>query len=185
MKAAADEQGVQARGYTFRNECRKPSPWQAKWIWLDGDQNAAVGMFRKEITLAEAPQQVKAWLTADAKYRLYVNGRLVSRGPVDIGRDYAGGDTRRWFYDYRDLTPYFTKGKNVIAAEVFRHWPIGSTVSRGQPGFLFEAEVEPARTGQTDRQVRRHVAGHPGSAVPQRQHLRRRQGTGRMAIAGL
>ena len=141
MKAAADEQGVQAPGYAFRNECRKPSPWQAKWIWLGGDQNAAVGTFRKEITLAEAPQQVKAWLTADIKYRLYVNGRLVSRGPVDMGRDYAGGDTRRWFYDYRDLTPYLTKGKNVIAAEVFRHWPIGPTVSRGHPGFLFEAEA--------------------------------------------
>ena len=98
-------------------------------------------MFRKEITLAEAPRQVKAWLTADVKYRLYVNGRLVSRGPVDMGRDYAGGETHRWFYDYRDLTPYFTPGKNVIAAEVFRHWPIGFTVSRGQPGFLFEAEV--------------------------------------------
>ena len=58
-----------------------------------------------------------------------------------MGRDYAGGDTHRWFYDFRDLTPYFQKGTNVIAAEVFRQWPIGFTVSRGQPGFLFEAEV--------------------------------------------
>ena len=141
MKAAADGQGVQARGYSFRNECRKPSPWQARWIWLEGEQDAAVGMFRKEITLTESPRQVNAWLTADVKYRLYINGRLVSRGPVDMGCDYAGGETRRWFYDYRDLTPYFVQGKNVIAAEVFHHWPIGSTVSRGRPGFLFEAEV--------------------------------------------
>ncbi len=141
MKAAADAQGVQAQGYTFRNECRKPSPWQAKWIWLGGNQNAAVATFRKEITLAAAPRQVKAWLTADVKYRLYINGRLVSRGPVDMGRDYAGGETRRWFYDYRDLTAYFTSGKNVIAAEVFQHWPGGDSISRGRPGFLFEAEV--------------------------------------------
>ena len=141
MKAAADAQGVQAQGYTFRNECRKPSPWQAEWIWLGGNQNAAVATFRKEITLAAAPRQVKAWLTADVKYRLYINGRLVSRGPVDMGRDYAGGETRRWFYDYRDLTAYFTVGKNVIAAEVFQHWPGGDSISRGRPGFLFEAEV--------------------------------------------
>ncbi len=153
MKAAADQEGVQARGYTFRNDCQKPLLWQAMWIWLDDapsplaplhageGRNAAVGMFRKEISLVETPQKVSAWLTADAKYRLYVNGRLVSRGPVDMGRDFAGGETRRWFYDARDLTPYFTQGKNVIAAEVFRQWPVGPTVSRGQPGLLFEADI--------------------------------------------
>jgi len=141
MNAMADEQGAQVRGYLFGNECRKPSPWQARWIWLGGEPSSAVGMFRTEVWLAEAPKQVATWLTADMKYRLYVNGRLVSRGPVDIGTDFAGGHTHRWFYDCRDLTPFFTKGKNVIAAEVFRQWPIGFTVSRGQPGFLFEAEV--------------------------------------------
>ena len=140
MKVVVDQSGVQAPGYQFQNNCQKPSPLQAKWIWL-GDEKPAAAMFRKEITLADAPQSVKAWLTADAKYRLFINGRLVSRGPVDIGADFAGGSTHRWFYDFRDLTPFFTKGKNVIAAEVFRQWPAGCTVSRGQPGFLFEAEI--------------------------------------------
>ena len=125
MSAVADAQGVQARGYYFQNECAKKSPWQAKWIWLGGDSAAPVAMFRKTVSLHEKPQAVKAWLTADTKYLLYVNGRLVSRGPVDIGRDYAGGSTRRWFYDCRDLTPYFAEGTNVITAEVFSHWPIG------------------------------------------------------------
>ena len=32
----------------------------------------------------------------------------------------------------------------MITAEVFSHWPIGFTVSRGQPGFLFEAEITEA-----------------------------------------
>jgi alpha-L-rhamnosidase len=141
MKVTVDSQGVEARGYKFPNNCEKPSPWQARWIWLGSEEPQAAAMFRKEITLTEAPQKVKAWLTADIKYRLYVNGRLVSRGPVDMGLDYAGGTTHRWFYDFRDLTPFFTKGANVIAAEVFRQWPIGFTVSRGQPGFLFEADI--------------------------------------------
>ena len=44
------------------------------------------------------------------KYRLYMNGRLAARGPVDIGTDYAGGSTERWFYDYRDLTQLMHKG---------------------------------------------------------------------------
>ena len=142
MRVVADDQGVQAPGYGFRNDGQKASPWQAEWIWTEGKTASAATLFRKEVTLAEAPSQVSAWLTADTKYRLYVNGRLVSRGPVDIGSDYAGGSTHRWFYDCRDLTPFFRVGKNVIAAEVFRQWPIGHTVSRGQPGFLFEAELK-------------------------------------------
>jgi hypothetical protein len=142
MNVTVNADGVQARDYRFQNEGAKPSPWQARWIWLGSESSAAAAaMFRREVTLAEAPQSVKAWLTADIKYRLYINGRLVSRGPVDMGLDYAGGNTHRWFYDFRDLTSFFTKGVNVISAEVFRQWPIGFTVSRGQPGFLFEAEI--------------------------------------------
>ena len=141
MTAVADGQGAQVHGYVFHKECEKKSPWQARWIWLGDDSKPVAAMFRKVVTLEEAPKQVAAWLTADVKYLLYVNGRLVSRGPVDIGRDYAGGQTHRWFYDFRDLTPFFTKGKNVITAEVFRQSAVGSTVSRGKPGFIFEAEM--------------------------------------------
>ena len=138
MTPLVDKQGVQVKGYTFVNKCREPSPWQAKWIWLGAETSPAVAMFHKEVTLAEAPSRVMAWMSADMKYRLCVNGRLVSRGPVDMGRDYAGGDTRRWFCDCRGLASFFRKGRNVVAAEVFRQWPIGFTVSRGSPGFLFE-----------------------------------------------
>ena len=141
MTAVVDAQGVHAEGYLFHNDGKKLSPWHAHWIWTAETRPTPVAMFRKEITLDEVPEQVAAWMTADMKYRLYVNGRLVSRGPVDIGKDYTGGSIGRWFYDYRDLTSYFTKGTNVIAAEVFAAWPIKQTVSRGQPGFLFEAEV--------------------------------------------
>ena len=123
MKTQVDAEGVQTRDYAFHNKCQKPGPWQAQWI-------SGSGWFRKELTLAEAPQQVAAWLTADSHYELYINGQLVSRGPVDMGRDYDGGNTHRWFYDYRNLTPYFTKGKNVIAAKV-----------SGRPAFLFESEM--------------------------------------------
>jgi hypothetical protein len=120
MHVTVDAQGIQASHYKFQNNRAKPSPWSAHWIWLDGDATATAGMFRKEITLAEVPRTGKAWLTADLKYRLYVNGRLVSCGPVDIDRDHQGGNTHRWFYDCRELTPFFTKGTNVITAEVFR-----------------------------------------------------------------
>ena len=140
MNVLVDSNGVQAMSYNFSKECQKPETWRAKWIWLAGENNAAAAMFRKEIVLPHAPRSAKAWLTADARYRLFINGCLVSRGPVDMGRDYAGGNTHRWFYDFRELQSYLKPGTNVIAAEVFRNCT-GWTVSRGKPGFLFEAEI--------------------------------------------
>jgi len=122
MNEVVDAQGIQTRGYVFKNVCRKPSPWQAQWI-------SGSGWLRKEISLAEAPQQVSAWLTGESSFELYINGRLVSRGPVDMGRDYDGGNTHRWLYDYRDLTPFFVKGTNIIACRY-----------RGSR-FIFEAEL--------------------------------------------
>ena len=141
MRVVADDQGAQALGYTFDDRCAKPSPWQASWIWVAGDAPSSA-CFRKPFTLNEAPKQALAWMTADIKYRLWINGKLVSRGPVDQGTDYAGGNTHRWFYDFRDLTPFFHAGPNVIAAEVFARWTGGSVVSRGQHGLLFEAQVD-------------------------------------------
>ena len=144
MTVKVDTNGVQAAGYRFKADGAKPAAWLGQWIWTDAQPSPLAAMFRKTVVVHAKPQGVKAWLTADTKYLLYVNGQLASRGPVDIGRDYAGGSTRRWFYDCRDLTPYFVEGTNVIAAVVFSHWPIGFTVSRGQPGFLFEAEITDA-----------------------------------------
>ncbi len=142
IQAVVDSEGVYSPGFVFKNNCQKPTPWQAQWIWLPCDSHkVSATSFRKEIALAEAPKQVLAWLSADVKYRLYINGRLVSRGPVDIGVDFAGGSTERWFYDYRDLTTFFHKGKNILAAEVFHRWPLGHTVSRGHPGLIFEAQA--------------------------------------------
>jgi len=149
MTVRVDTNGVQSVGYRFNGDCAKPAPWLAQWIWADAQPSPLAAMFRKTVTLREKPQAVKAWLTADTKYFLYVNGRLVARGPVDIGRDYAGGSTRHWFYDCRDLTPYFVEGTNVVAAVVFQQWPIRFAVSHGQPGFLFEAEITDASGKKT------------------------------------
>ncbi len=148
MRAVAENGSVQAPGYVFQSHTQKPTPWRAPWIAPPDGTSTAVTLFRKEVILDDAPERVDAWLTADMKYLLYINGRLASRGPVDMGQDYAGGLTRRWFYDYRDLTSFFHKGANVVSAEVFSKWPIGFTVSRGKTGFLFEAEVK-AHGGQT------------------------------------
>lgn len=152
MRVRVDENGVQTRGYAFPDRCQKPSPWRAKWIWLnaeiasakEGAASLLVALFRKEIVLTEAPRQALLWMSADTSYRLYVNGRLAGRGPADIGADWPGmgaPSTGQWFYDHRDLTPYFHQGMNVVAIEVFTEPFVGSQLTRKQPGLLFEADL--------------------------------------------
>jgi hypothetical protein len=133
--------GVDAAGYRFHP--RQTQPWQGSWIWLDTSAKSPVAAwFRKEVTLAGAPQSVQARISADAVYRLWINGQLVSRGPADHGNDITAQPrwSHRWLYDARDLTPFFRKGHNVIAAEVFS---TGHPIfSLGKPGFTFEAEIQ-------------------------------------------
>jgi hypothetical protein len=142
VKVAAGD--VEAVGYRFLNRSAKPTAWQAAWIWLSpaqAERRPLAALDRKEVDLAAVPLHVDAWLSADVRYRLYVNGKLAARGPADIGRDYDGTRTGRWFYDHRDLTPLFRKGKNVIAAEITTEPLFNSDYSSGQPGLLFEAQV--------------------------------------------
>jgi len=144
MQVVVGAEGVQTRGYTFTNRCQKPTPWQAQWIWPARALPSKTEMvrFRKELVLPAAPVQVSAWISADVIYRLYINGRLVSRGPADIGRDYdRGNEGPQWLYDYRDLTPFLRAGTNVLAAEVFTTGFASSRVTRNKNGFLFEAEI--------------------------------------------
>jgi hypothetical protein len=165
MTVSANAQGVTAPGFTFHDDVQKPSPWKAHWIWLGSDDRPNAAMFRKTITLAQRPTNVMAWTSADKKYRLYINGRLASRGPVDMGNDYEGGVTGRWFYDGRDLTPFFREGRNVIAVEVFTQWP-ANALSRGQPGFLFEAEVKAPGTEKTIVKSDQSWRGSPALQFP-------------------
>lgn len=87
--------------------------WTAHWIMhptVEPEAHAVV-LFRKSIELASKPDQFVVHLSADNHYRLFVNGRYVTRGP-------ARGDIAHWFYETIDLAPYLQQGRNVIAAEV-------------------------------------------------------------------
>ena len=124
-------------------------PIPPSWVWFGktGKEPAqpTVGCVRRQITLNAVPRQVEAWISADRHYRLYINGRLVSRGPTDPGADYPGGknqgNTALYYCDYRDLTAYFHPGVNVIAVEVFAA-QLGSWYgSSGHPGLFFQAKI--------------------------------------------
>ncbi|MCW3050876.1 MAG: Bacterial alpha-L-rhamnosidase, partial [Chthonomonadales bacterium] len=124
-------------------------PLPAAWVWVGatGGQRTqtTVGCFRKQVTLKTVPRQVAAWISADRHYRLYINDRLVSRGPADPGEDYPGGksvgNTGLYYCDYRDLTQYFHAGVNVISVEVFAARLTNWYGSSGHPGLLFQAKI--------------------------------------------
>jgi hypothetical protein len=113
-----DYEGVQAPGYQWVKPKPKTS-WAAKWISSTDKalQESAATCLRKEITFDQEPKNVTAWITSD-NYLLYVNGKTAARGPADAGHDYLGVSSGRHFYDVRDLTPLFHKGKNSLGVEI-------------------------------------------------------------------
>ncbi len=89
-------------------------PWNSQWIAAQNDSGIAYGVyyFRKTIDLTTKPDSFIVNVSADNRYKLYVNGKLVSLGP-------ARGDTYFWNYETVDIAPYLYNGKNTIAALVW------------------------------------------------------------------
>ncbi|GAB2686295.1 hypothetical protein GCM10027037_05190 [Mucilaginibacter koreensis] len=88
--------------------------WHANWIAAAGDGGDHYGVyyFRKQVKLPTKPASFKIYVSADNRYKLYVNGKLVSLGP-------ARGDNFYWNYETVDIAPYLAAGKNTVAAMVF------------------------------------------------------------------
>ena len=88
--------------------------WNADWIAAPNDPGTAFGVyyFRKNITLAGKPASFTIHVSADNRYKLYVNGTFVSLGP-------AFNDANNWNYETVDIAPYLTTGKNSVAALVW------------------------------------------------------------------
>ncbi|MBD1424548.1 alpha-L-rhamnosidase-related protein [Sphingobacterium arenae] len=88
--------------------------WNAKWISEKSDEGLTYGVyhFRKSIELAGKPESFVIHVSADNRYKLYVNGQVVSMGP-------ARGDLHFWNYETVDIAPYLVSGQNVVSALVW------------------------------------------------------------------
>lgn len=90
-------------------------PWNAQWIAAGGNDNGrtyGIYYFRRTVDLPVKPAAFLVRISADNRYKLYVNGTLVSLGPTR-------GDTAHWNYETVDLAPFLRAGKNTVAALVF------------------------------------------------------------------
>lgn len=113
-----------------------PRAWQAQWIaYPAAEKNAAaVFHFRRDFDLAARPDRFVVHVSADNRYRLFVNGVQVSEGP-------ARGDLRHWRYETVDLAPHLRAGPNVLTALVWNmgEWKPAAQISH-RTAFLLEGE---------------------------------------------
>jgi len=108
--------------------------WQASWIAVPGESPAGYGvyLFRRSIDLTNKPDSFVIHVSADNRYKLFVNEKLVSLGP-------ARGDLDHWNFATLDIAPFLQAGKNIIAAQV---WNDGEWRPEGQislrTGFILQ-----------------------------------------------
>lgn len=96
-------------------EYMKDSNWIWSPSWNAQDKDCPrIMLFRKVIIVKGSPCAGEIRISADTRYKLYINDRLVEVGP---GR----GDHQVWFYDSPDILPYLKSGKNVIGVSVLRY----------------------------------------------------------------
>ena len=84
--------------------------------------------------LSAAPGAARLLITADSRYRLWINGRFVARGPA---RSYPQAQS----VDDIDVTAYLRPGRNVLAAQVYQPgYSHFAYVHRGAAGLLAQLE---------------------------------------------
>ena len=114
------------------------------WMRLPGwqtreDTTSRLSLFRGRLLLAVKPDHAPIQITADSRYKLYVNGAFVEAGP-------ACGDGKVWYVDTVDIAPYLCSGENILAVAVLRY-PAAhgagchGVVRTGTAGLYVDAEL--------------------------------------------
>lgn len=109
------------------NPVLRDNVWEAKWIThpeISGTENG-VYLFKKVISLPIMPDEFIINISADNRYKLYVNRHFISAGPVR-------GDFLKWRFETLDIAPFLKEGENVISVKV---WNLGEL----RPGAQFTA----------------------------------------------
>lgn len=132
--------GGMLQAQTIENEAPLPERlqygWPAQWIAHPTASAYDFGIFhfRKNIELDSVPNRLLVNISADNRYRLWVNGSFVVAGP-------SRGDLLHWRYETIDLAPFLKTGKNTIAALVWNYGvdrPVFQISLR--TGFLLQAD---------------------------------------------
>ncbi len=144
---------VTVRAQTAYRPTPSPAPskwqtsiWEAKWLVHPTAQARQYGIyhFRKTISLPQKPSRFVVHVSADNRYRLFVNGKAVAIGP-------ARSDPQHWNYETLDLAPFLVAGNNTLAAQV---WYLGESAPVAQMsyqlGFVMQGDGEAEKIVNTN-----------------------------------
>lgn len=137
----------------MRNNRMKEYLKDSNWIWnpcwsAEDKDKPRMMLFRKRVELVEEPYAGKIRISADTRYKLYINEKLVEVGP-------NRGDKQIWFYDTIDIVPYLEAGINIIGVSVLRYPEDPVAGNHGMfrtsvPGLFVQGEVEDMAGNRTD-----------------------------------
>ena len=122
--------------------------WSAHWISVPSESPYDYGVyhFRRTFDLPAQPSSFLIHVTADNRYKLYVNGEFVSLGP-------ARGDLHNWRYESVDIASHLKTGKNVLSALVWNFGELAPEAqTTNQTGLLIQGDSEAERIVDTGKQ---------------------------------
>lgn len=121
--------------------------WSAQWIKVEGSPANDYGVyhFRKTFELSEKPKTFRIHVSADNRYKLYVNGVMVSLGP-------ARSDVYNWSYETVDIAPWLSEGSNTLASVV---WNFGeynpvAQMSFQKTAFILQGDSDKEQIANTN-----------------------------------
>jgi alpha-L-rhamnosidase len=98
---------------------------------------------RRTFELATKPARFVVHVSADNRYRLYVNGTDVAYLYDRVSSGPQRSDVTHWRYETVDLAPHLRRGRNVIAAVVW-NWGAARPVAQfsHRTGFLLQGDSQ-------------------------------------------
>lgn len=127
--------------------------WSANWIIPAGIEPKSYGVyhFRKTFELNEVPGSFIIHVSADQRYRIFINGKAIGLGP-------ARSDPQHWMFDTYDLAAHLIKGKNCIAAQV---WYMGEHAPYAQmtveSGFIVQGQSDAEKIVNTNNTWKAYI----------------------------
>ncbi|HTR32017.1 MAG TPA: family 78 glycoside hydrolase catalytic domain [Puia sp.] len=121
--------------------------WPASWISCPGIGGRDYGVFhfRRTFRLDRQPTAFVVHVSADNRYRLWVNGHPVCSGP-------ARGDLGHWNFETIDIAPFLRAGENTLAAMVWNmgvYAPVAQISNR--TAFVIQGDRKAEQVVNSDR----------------------------------
>lgn len=136
--------------------------WKAKWIWVNDSMGEEYHrtysewikpeksipkqyrvVFKSSMNVPAGSKNIYLYCTADVRFRVYINTKLVHEGPISAGSDYE--DSQRpsyWYYNVFDIAKFVNPGINQISVEVFSWAMELSEITTTYGGFICQVDVD-------------------------------------------